>query len=79
MLSSFLKNSENNKEHLKNKQNHLAFGFQSAILKKIYMVLAVLMEKAMAPHSSIFAWKIPWTEEPGGLQSIGPKESDCQL
>jgi len=28
-------------------------------------------EKAMAPHSSILAWEIPWTEEPGGLQSIG--------
>ena len=25
----------------------------------------------MAPHSSTFAWKIPWTEEPGGLQSMG--------
>src|SRR5574341_1184125 len=34
------------------------------------------MEKAMAPHSSTFAWKIPWTEEPGGLQSIGLLESD---
>ena len=29
------------------------------------------MEKAMAPHSSILAWKIPWMEEPGGLQSMG--------
>ena len=28
-----------------------------------------LLEKAMAPHSSTLAWKIPWTEEPGGLQS----------
>ena len=28
-------------------------------------------EKAMAPHSSPLAWKIPWTEEPGGLQSMG--------
>ena len=31
----------------------------------------VCMEKAMAPHSSTLAWKIPWTEEPGGLQSMG--------
>ena len=30
----------------------------------------------MAPHSSTFAWKIPWTEEPGGLQSMGSLESD---
>ena len=28
-------------------------------------------EKAMAPHSSTLAWKIPWAEEPGGLQSMG--------
>ena len=33
-------------------------------------------EKAMAPHSSTFAWKIPWMEEPGGLQSMGLLESD---
>ena len=31
------------------------------------------MEKEMATHSSILAWKIPWTEEPGGLQSMGPQ------
>ena len=29
------------------------------------------VEKAMAPHSRTLAWKIPWTEEPGGLQSMG--------
>ena len=29
------------------------------------------MEKAMAPHSSTLAWKIPWMEEPDGLQSMG--------
>jgi hypothetical protein len=29
------------------------------------------MDKAMAPHSCTLAWKIPWTEEPGGLQSMG--------
>ena len=33
-------------------------------------------EKAMAPHSSTLAWKIPWTEEPGRLQSTGSLESD---
>ena len=33
-------------------------------------------EKAMAPHSSTFAWKIPWTERPGGWQSMGLLESD---
>ena len=30
-----------------------------------------LLEKAMAPHSSTLAWKIPWMEEPGGLKSMG--------
>ena len=30
-----------------------------------------LLEKEMATHSSILAWKIPWTEEPGRLQSMG--------
>ena len=30
----------------------------------------------MAPYSSTFAWKIPWMEEPGGLQSMGSLESD---
>ena len=29
------------------------------------------LEKAMAPHSSTLAWKIPWTEEPGRLKSMG--------
>ena len=32
--------------------------------------LVVPAEKAMAPHSSTLAWKIPWMEEPGGLQSM---------
>ena len=30
-----------------------------------------LLEKGMATHSSILAWRIPWTEEPGGLESMG--------
>ena len=34
------------------------------------------LEKEMAIHSSILAWRIPWTEEPGGLQSTGRKASD---
>ena len=34
------------------------------------------LEKEMATHSSILAWRIPWTEEPGGLQSMGLQESD---
>ena len=34
------------------------------------------LEKEMTTHSSILAWRIPWTEELGGLQSMGHKESD---
>ena len=34
------------------------------------------LEKGRATHSSILAWRIPWTEEPGGLQPWGCKESD---
>ena len=40
------------------------------------MYIYILAEKAMAPHSSTPAWKIPWMEEPGRLQSMGHKESD---
>ena len=36
------------------------------------------LEKGMATHSSILAWKIPWTEEPGGLQPIN-SQSQTQL
>ena len=35
-----------------------------------------LLGKEMATHSSTLAWKIPWLEEPGRLQSMGHKESD---
>ena len=35
------------------------------------MLSRLVMEKAMAPYSSTLAWKIPWMEEPGGLQSVG--------
>ena len=37
----------------------------------ICMHILHILEKAMAPHSSTLAWKIPWMEEPGGLQSMG--------
>ena len=40
---------------------------------KYHMIWLIcrVSEKAMAPHSSTLAWKIPWMEEPGGLQSMG--------
>ena len=37
------------------------------------------LEKEMAIHSSVLAWKIPWMEECGGLQSTGHKESDTTV
>ena len=37
----------------------------------IYTHLYYLLEKEVAAHSSIFAWRIPWTEEPGSWQSMG--------
>ena len=38
---------------------------------RLYANTTPFLEKAMAPHSSTLAWKIPWTEEPDGLQSTG--------
>ena len=37
----------------------------------VFPVVMYALEKAMAPHSSTLAWKIPRTKEPGGLQSVG--------
>ena len=44
-----------------------SYGSSSSSFKGI----STLFGEGMAPHSSILAWKIPWTEEPGGLQSMG--------
>ena len=38
-----------------------------------------MSEKAMAPHSSTLAWRIPWVEEPGSLQSMGVARSQTRL
>ena len=71
-------------------QRHQFFGtlaFFMIQLLQPYMTTgkttALTMEKAMAPHSSTLAWKIPWMEEPGGLQSmgswrVGHEESDTE-
>ena len=53
--------------------NNLSFARRKHLELK-WLVLdkvALLLEKAMAPYSSTLAWRIPWTEEPGGLQSMG--------
>ena len=46
-------------------RSHLLLG------RKAMTNLDSMLEKAMAPHSSTPAWKVPWTEEPGRLQSMG--------
>ena len=38
-----------------------------------------LLEEGMATHSTVLAWEIPWTEEPGGLQSTGSQKSWTRL
>ena len=43
----------------------------SSVLSILYGPTVTFLEKAMAPHSSTVAWKIPWMEEPGKLQSMG--------
>ena len=48
--------------------------YQMSYSRSLYMCVCVIcqiLEKATAPHSSALAWKIPWTEEPGGPQSMG--------
>ena len=47
--------------------------FANGMIKNLFLHQnkGVASEKAMAPHSSALAWKIPWTEEPGRLQSMG--------
>ena len=42
-------------------------------------LLEAVLEKEMATHSSTFAWKIPWMEEPGGLQSMGLRREGHNL
>ena len=45
--------------------------FSLVLCMDISLAFKKKMEKAMAPHSSTLAWKIPWTEEPGRLQYMG--------
>ena len=46
--------------------------FVGKVMSLIFNMLSrLVMEEAMAPHSSTLAWKIPWMEEPGRLQSMG--------
>ena len=49
-------------------QQHIIYITLNIIIK---LYILIWLEKEMATHSSTLAWKIPWTEEPGGLQSMG--------
>ena len=47
------------------------WGDEISLTALMWVATHTPLEKAMAPHSSTLAWKIPWMEEAGGLQSIG--------
>ena len=49
------------------------------LISENYQIPGTSLEKAMAPQSSNLAWKIPWTEEPGRLQSTGSQRVGTQL
>ena len=51
--------------------NKLYLLIQKNVMLAKCQALGYKLEKAMAPRSSTLAWKIPWMEEPGGLQSMG--------
>ena len=51
--------------------DHLGNRSEKSKSPQINMYYDTLLEKAVAPHSSTLAWKIPWMEEPGQLQSMG--------
>ena len=70
MFSENYKSLEKNPE--RGKQNNQDDGkWKLQVKVKRAMMTQPEKEKAMAPHSSTPAWKIPWTEEPGGLKSMG--------
>ena len=48
-------------------------GKETVTLVGEIICLGFALEKAMAPHSDTLAWQIPWTEEPGRLQSMGSR------
>ena len=56
-------------------QSSLCYTVGPCCLSILYIVVCI-SDKAMAPHSSTLAWKIPWMEEPGRLQSMDHEESD---
>ena len=74
-LMTPIKSISLNKQYLKNFQMVQKFKTATFYIPRIYCFksfpLTLFLETAMAPHSGTLAWKVPWTEEPGGLQSMG--------
>ena len=50
---------------------HMYWDFCRPLKIQVFLLLRSTVEKAMAPHSSVLAWRIPGTGEPGGLPSVG--------
>ena len=71
LLSLFLNIFDKNKVQL----YHSAFSIWISDIRDVDLTLGREdpLEEGMATHTSILAWRIPWTEEPGGLQPIGPQ------
>ena len=64
-------NELNYKTKLTDLENKFVVADYTVEVRNRFKGLALIAEKAMAPYSSTLAWKIPWTEEPDGLQSMG--------
>ena len=52
-------------------QSKIHKNFTPLFITKLWHMLILVSEKAISPHSGTLAWKIPWTQEPGRLQSMG--------
>ena len=61
---------EGKRKWMRQKSQSFCNLISDVILNSFWPILCISMEKAMAPHSSTLAWKIPWMEEPGRLQSM---------
>ena len=57
--------------HTHTHTHHTNSGAQPPACSQPVLLSGLILSEAMAPHSSTLAWKIPWMEEPGGLQSMG--------
>ena len=78
IFSDMSKNLKDCGQDLSNLYDYILLAFRIKILtfskKLLFLILyrvSLLLKKAMATHSITLAWRIPWTEEPSGLQSMG--------